>query len=857
MAKTIPLGQRLRYPVTIVKILKSPGDPVKKQEPLLEYSFKWKKLVGDHVRGDTWEETQITVASWDSPADGEILQWHVKEGEVIGGDRPCLVVKEACSHEVQFQGLCAICGKDMTEVNWASEARDTERAPINMTHDQTSLTVSELQARRAEQELQQRLLSQRKLSLVVDLDQTVIHACIEPTIGEWQGDPSNPNYESVKEVRSFQLNDDGPRGVATGYWYYIKMRPGLEEFLTKVADKYELHVYTMGTRAYAQSIAKIVDPQQKLFGNRVISRDENGSMIAKSLQRLFPVSTNMVVIIDDRADVWPRNRPNLIKVTPYDFFKGIGDINSSFLPRREDLLPSAPGQANKPAGPAAAQQAKQNGAPAPPKGDKVSALEELASMSGGDDPILTRKQIEEQGRALEKQIMDRPLLHLQEKLDKEDEEADKTSDTEAGDVPSSSPPHQRHHLLLDDDHELPYLEQHLTRLHEAYYEEFERNRNNTGAPIPDVGLVLDGLKADVLRGTKIVLSGLVPIGIDVKRSEIGLQLISFGAELHEKITEDVTHLVISSSRPRTQKVRQAAKISTIKIVNQDWLGESLTQWSRVDETPYLVEIHPADRGQGAKSLGSAQDIIDTDILSDVDDSDDNAAQPTTPLRIRPRKLRIASGSGRDPGADGGDESDEEDNTDDIDAEEEGLLPSELVEGQLSPVDGLKTFNWGEADEELDEFLASGSDDDDDDDDNGVSSQGTESNEDDEELQEGSRKRKYEGAGEGEEGVPGTDNILGGSSGNLSKKQRLAKSRPSSSLRAEYHADEDSSLPTPHITGDEDDISLVKVAAQNNIGDIAGNETFEIDEDDLEADLMAEFEAEERHMREVEGEKGKG
>ncbi|CRK23984.1 hypothetical protein BN1708_018074, partial [Verticillium longisporum] len=84
----------------------------------------------------------------------------------------------------------------------------------------------------------------------------------------------------------------------------------------------------MGTRAYALNIAKIVDPQQKLFGNRVISRDENGSITSKSLQRLFPVSTNMVVIIDDRADVWPRNRPNLIKVVPYDFFKGIGDINS-------------------------------------------------------------------------------------------------------------------------------------------------------------------------------------------------------------------------------------------------------------------------------------------------------------------------------------------------------------------------------------------------------------------------------------------------------------------------------------------------------------------------------------------------
>ena len=220
----------------------------------------------------------------------------------------------------------------MTEVTWASSTDDTNRAQINMIHDQTSLKVSENEASRAEGELQRRLLQHRKLSLVVDLDQTIIHACIEPTIGEWQKDPTSPNYEAVKDVRSFQLTDDGVRGLASGCWYYIKMRPGLREFLSKVAEMYELHVYTMGTRAYAKHIAEIVDPGKKLFGDRIISRDENGSITSKNLARLFPVDTKMVVIIDDRADVWPKNRANLIKVVPYDFFLGIGDINSSFLP---------------------------------------------------------------------------------------------------------------------------------------------------------------------------------------------------------------------------------------------------------------------------------------------------------------------------------------------------------------------------------------------------------------------------------------------------------------------------------------------------------------------------------------------
>lgn len=820
----------------------------------MQYSFRWMEKVGDHIRGDTWEEERVTIADWDSPVDGEIRQWLIKEGDLITADCPCLVVEETCSHEIQFQGLCAICGKDMTEVNWASESRDTERAPINMTHDQTSLTVSEVQAQRAEQELQRRLLRQRKLSLVVDLDQTIIHACIEPTIGEWQRDPNNPNYESVKEVRSFQLNDDGPRGLASGCWYYIKLRPGLEEFLQKIADKYELHVYTMGTRAYALNIAKLVDPQQKLFGNRVISRDENGSMTAKSLQRLFPVSTNMVVIIDDRADVWPRNRPNLIKVVPYDFFKGIGDINSSFLPKREDLLASPPA--------APSPTSINNGQPQPKpdtgaatgdNAEKPSALEELVNMSGADNPALTKRQIEQQARELEKQITDRPLLHLQEQLDKEDEEAEKTTPEAVGDAERpASPPHHRHHLLLDDDRELHYLEQHLTALHEEYYREYDRVVANDPSAVPDVGRVLDSLKARVLRGTKLVLSGLVPIGMDVRKSELGLQVTSFGAELRDRVSRDITHLVVSSSRPRTQKVRQAAKFSSIKIVNQEWLLDSLTQWRRQDETPYLVDIHPADRAKprDAGSALASTETTDAEPVSDADDTDDVATGRPGPLRIGRPRLQLPSNTGQNMDVDDGPDS--EDEPGDIDEDEENLLP----DGQMSPVDALKTFNWGEADEELDEFLASPSDneDEDEEEEDDVDTDRDTANGDGENG-EVSRKRKHVDNDDDDESAASEADSVENGANSSSKKQRLAGDRPKSSLRAEYKADADTDLPAPRVAADNEDASTVNGASrpteEATEGYVAADddEDDNLDEDELEADLIAEFEAEEREEQE--------
>jgi RNA polymerase II subunit A-like phosphatase len=40
---------------------------------------------------------------------------------------------------------------------------------------------------------------------------------------------------------------------------------------------YEMHVYTMGTRSYADAIVKAVDPEGKYFGGRILSRDESGS----------------------------------------------------------------------------------------------------------------------------------------------------------------------------------------------------------------------------------------------------------------------------------------------------------------------------------------------------------------------------------------------------------------------------------------------------------------------------------------------------------------------------------------------------------------------------------------------------
>lgn len=110
--------------------------------------------------------------------------------------------------------------------------------------------------------------------MIVDLDQTIIHATVDPTVGEWLDDPDNPNFGALTNTGKFKLGDDDDT-----CWYYVKSRPGLQAFLTAVSAKYEMHVYTMGTRAYAVQVCRLIDPDGRFFGGRILSRDESGSRL--------------------------------------------------------------------------------------------------------------------------------------------------------------------------------------------------------------------------------------------------------------------------------------------------------------------------------------------------------------------------------------------------------------------------------------------------------------------------------------------------------------------------------------------------------------------------------------------------
>lgn len=605
-----------------------------------------------------------------------------------------------------------------------------------MVHNNVSLTISENEAARADDEAKRRLLASKKLSLVVDLDQTIIQATVDPTVADWQKDEHNPNHDAVKDVRAFLLKDDGPGN--RGCWYYIKLRPGLKDFLENVSKIYELHIYTMGTRAYAKNIADIIDPEHKIFGDRILSRDESGSSTAKNLQRLFPVDTKMVVIIDDRGDVWKWS-PNLIKVTPYDFFVGIGDINSSFLPKKPGPKPSqkataivaaksqdeqAEGAVEEVPHPRTNGNASQETEThpivesEPLAGKSASPLEQLVAMGSGDDAATRQAQTTRQDEALAAQLEDRPLLQKQKQLEAEDAATEPTPGKEgeySGNVSPSSnesgeSERSKHNLLQDHDNELLQLEASLHRVHSEFYDIYYRQLSAAQGGrlgqlrggqkrkllsdkfdldlVPDIKTVLPLVKSKVLAGIVVVFSGVVPLGVDVGSTDSAILASSFGARIEENVGRSTTHVV--AARNRTLKVRKAIKRGKgrIKVVNPQWLTDSINRWSKVDEGPYLLDTEGKN--------GSHED--DDDIISDSEspaasesgeetDSSSRLSKPTLTLKTQSSNTHI--------------------DTDDSDAEDVAL--SELDVDEASPVGGTNE-DWSGMNDELAEFLGSDAED---------------------------------------------------------------------------------------------------------------------------------------------------
>ncbi|KAL6122108.1 hypothetical protein NUSPORA_00883 [Nucleospora cyclopteri] len=214
-----------------------------------------------------------------------------------------------CDHTIRIGILCAKCGKEVAE----------DELLVNATHNSDQIMQTQEAAIKESIDYFNRLKEQNKLVLILDLDQTLIQSSLTKA--------------PCDETFSF--------GNST---FYVKIRPFALRFIREISKFYELHVYTMGTREYAEKICKILDPTGKFFGERIVTRTENNNELKKTIQRITPFSKN-VLIVDDRLDVW-NFIPNVLLIRPFCYFNlldindptKISNDNASFIEKAENWL---------------------------------------------------------------------------------------------------------------------------------------------------------------------------------------------------------------------------------------------------------------------------------------------------------------------------------------------------------------------------------------------------------------------------------------------------------------------------------------------------------------------------------------
>jgi len=202
-----------------VRVIKFNGDSNSKLT-------KWKIKNGTKIRrgsilclydGDRKQKANVV---------GTVSELLVKEDDVINPGQE-IIRYQSCTHPEVMKDLCAECGEDLRKLNLDSQA-STQKASVSMVHAIPELKVSAARAEKLGKAHEEQLIGNRKLVLLVDLDQTIIHTTNDSVPTE------------LADIHHFQLYG------ANSPWYHTKLRPHTAEFLERIANLYELHICTFG-----------------------------------------------------------------------------------------------------------------------------------------------------------------------------------------------------------------------------------------------------------------------------------------------------------------------------------------------------------------------------------------------------------------------------------------------------------------------------------------------------------------------------------------------------------------------------------------------------------------------------------
>lgn len=617
-----------------------------------------------------------------------------KSDEVIGRI-------EHCRHPAVIDRLCAVCGQstlptgnpanpstngntDSTSIDTSHPSSDKSKMS-RVTVSGLTLTVSDAEGRRMAQQDADRLIKQKKLSLVLDLDHTLVHAT---------NDLRARQYLGRQDVRSLVLplmEDPSPEQQHMFMQHFVKLRPFVTEFLEKTMPLYEIGVYTMGTRHYAEQICMLL--ARHLVGATCDQVD-----LEHLRQRVAHLESE--VVRDEAKAVTKASKAS--EKTETSTLSA--DVKSSSSPM--DTTTSMP----------ASGESSSNGA------EKVVAIEAMLPNKSGDEedadhekhgkkrkrvtfgelppPMHTKHQKTEhkssaeqletlKGHLEEAEQKEREAVSLRQRIfgsrvvsrtdvvdlgrdvkslkrifpcggtmavvvdDREDVWAN------AGDINSARRGDPPENLLLvrpyhwgsftgfadvnnasgadlsgeatvveeleTDDQLLKTLDI-LKRVHTQYYS--PQNTETNRRTVPEL---LRGIRHQVLAGTKMVLSGLVPLhkqnvadGSSRPRPAVVRYVESMGAILLPTVKDGVTTHVVAA-KDGTDKTISGRKVRGCVVVKASWLMECVWSLRRQNEAHHLLGPARPTLPPSTHVQASADPKKENSSTSSEDDEDDDLA----------------------------------------------------------------------------------------------------------------------------------------------------------------------------------------------------------------------------------------
>jgi Dullard-like phosphatase family protein len=146
------------------------------------------------------------------------------------------------------------------------------------------LFISQLPPRDESQDRQMVLppksLTQHKVTLVLDLDETLVHCALEPL------EDADTKFPVEYQEQTLDI--------------YVRKRPYLEDFLQKVSQLFEIVVFTASQKIYADTLLDLLDPHHKFIQHRLF-RDSCIFVAGNYLKDLSVLGRDLsqVVIIDN------------------------------------------------------------------------------------------------------------------------------------------------------------------------------------------------------------------------------------------------------------------------------------------------------------------------------------------------------------------------------------------------------------------------------------------------------------------------------------------------------------------------------------------------------------------------------